>query len=178
VSSLCIHFTLNTDGSHLDCAFQLTFSVPFDGANETLTVPSNISWTKFISKLADIMSLSPKNVRVAYRFSTDPRTSPFSHLSKSIHLVELAHAAKQAEKVTRSKKPFVVELKDLDASGKGKGSSKRNQEKGKKKKKKKKKVQVIIRYQLDFMLTFNVEYRPTQMTVTLPPRHPMMRVMK
>lgn len=109
--------------------------MPFDGANETLKVPSNISWAEFVSKLADIMSVAPKNISVAYRFSTDTRSSPFKHLSKPIHLIELMQAAAEAQMKlakSRSQKVFLVELKCLDGGIGGKSGPK---EKGKKRKK-------------------------------------------
>jgi hypothetical protein len=102
------------------------FSVPFDGANSNLTVQSDISWTEFATHLANTMSLSPKNVRVAYRFSTEPRTAPFSHVASGVQLIELMDKAREAMeqlvKNPRSKKKFVVELKDLSAQGKDKAS--------------------------------------------------------
>jgi hypothetical protein len=90
------------------------------------------------------MSLSPKNVHVAYRFSTEPRTAPFSHVASGVQLIELmdkAHEAmEQLVKNPRSKKKFVVKLKDLSAQGKDKASK---GDKGKKSKHAKKKKKVM-----------------------------------
>ena len=58
-----------------DTGFNLKFAVPFEGADEMITVRSGISWTKFTSKLADIMGVAPKHVCVAYHFSIDPRST-------------------------------------------------------------------------------------------------------
>ncbi|KAG6848686.1 hypothetical protein H0H93_014862 [Arthromyces matolae] len=120
--------------------FSVEFSVPYNGANETLEVQSDISWTEFISHLADIMSRSPKNVSVAYRFSTDTRTSPFKHLNKAMHLMELmcrAREAKEKLEKSRSQKPFIVELKSLDNVGGNNMKPSVSDNKGKKLKRKK-----------------------------------------
>ncbi|KAG6874659.1 hypothetical protein C0992_007076 [Termitomyces sp. T32_za158] len=120
--------------------FTIEFSVPYHGANETLIVESDISWAEFISNLANIMSVSPRNVSVAYRFTTDTRTSPFKHLNKNIHLIELIRQARVAKAKlgkSRSQKEFVVELKCLDN---GLGNSMKSVSEGKLKKPKKKKV--------------------------------------
>ncbi|KAJ6610371.1 hypothetical protein B0H10DRAFT_2438028 [Mycena sp. CBHHK59/15] len=78
--------------------FPLKFSVPFDGAITSMTVDSDIKYSDLLTKLADTMSIAPK------------------------HLMELVSAARRTISNTKSKKEFVVELKDLDtvASGKGK----------------------------------------------------------
>ncbi|KAJ7288914.1 hypothetical protein C8J57DRAFT_1643222 [Mycena rebaudengoi] len=87
-----------------------------------MTVYSDIPYSDLVAKLADIMSLPPKKVHVAYRFSTQPRSAVFSHLSSRIHLMELVSIARRTVKTTKSQKEFIVELKDLDVvGGKGKG---------------------------------------------------------
>lgn len=63
-----------------DTGFNLKFAVPFEGADEMITVRSGISWTKFMSQLVDIMGVTPKHVCVAYCFSTDPQSTWFGHL--------------------------------------------------------------------------------------------------
>jgi hypothetical protein len=78
------------------------------------------------------MSVSLKNVHVGYRFSIDPCSSPHSHLSKPIHLIELVAAAKKAARNTQSRKPFIVELKNFDT---GKRDTKKGREKTKGRKK-------------------------------------------
>ncbi|KAJ7195456.1 hypothetical protein GGX14DRAFT_575515 [Mycena pura] len=125
-----------SDGKSVHYEFELKFSVPFEGANTTLKVSSNIVYSELLSQLADTMSLPPKDVHVAYRFSTQIRSDPFSHLSKSIHLIELVATARDAQRTTKSKKEFKVELKDLGVNGKGKSAAKDG--KGKKDKKKRK----------------------------------------
>ncbi|TFY73318.1 hypothetical protein EWM64_g10694 [Hericium alpestre] len=101
--------------------FKVKFSVPFNGATESISISSKTSWTSFVTKLANLMSVSPKHVSVAYRFSVDARSSPFSHLSKASHLRELFNKAPRAARSSRSKKEFFVELKDLSQPG-GKSS--------------------------------------------------------
>jgi len=49
------------------------FLVPVGGADEVATVASDITWTEFLNSLANVMGVAPKNVSVAYCFSTDPR---------------------------------------------------------------------------------------------------------
>ncbi|KAJ7766320.1 hypothetical protein DFH07DRAFT_769865 [Mycena maculata] len=112
-------------------------SVNCHGAITSLTVSSDIKYTELLSQLADTMSLLPKAVHVAYRFSTQPRSDPFSHLLKPIHLIELVQAARRTQNSTKSKKEFKVELKDLEAPG-GKGKGKAAGKDGKKDKKKRK----------------------------------------
>ncbi|KAG5650059.1 hypothetical protein H0H81_000933 [Sphagnurus paluster] len=106
--------------------FPITFSVPFKGATESLKIMSNISWAEFVGNLADTMCIPPKQVSVAYRFSTDPRSAAFKHLSKPIHLIELVEAVVSAEEQltnSKSKKVFSVELKSLEDGSVGKGKA-------------------------------------------------------
>lgn len=84
---------------------------------------SNLKYPELVSMLADTMSIDPKKVRVAYRFSTQVRSDPFSHLSNAVHLMELVRAACTTIATTRSKKEFFVELKDLEAGNKPKGKA-------------------------------------------------------
>ncbi|KAJ7815573.1 hypothetical protein B0H14DRAFT_2603351 [Mycena olivaceomarginata] len=119
--------------------FDLKLSVPFAGANSTVTVSSTITFKDLLLTLADTMSLPPKSVRVAYRFTTQPRTTAFTHLSNDIELEDMVTAVHAAQLTTRSTKEFKVELKDLAAITKGKGNTD-----GKKESKKKKHVSPII----------------------------------
>ncbi|KAJ7346122.1 hypothetical protein DFH08DRAFT_961590 [Mycena albidolilacea] len=81
----------------------------------------------------------PKSVRVTYRFTTQPRTTVFTHLSNDIELEDMVTAARAAQLTTRSTKEFKVELKDLAAITKGKGNTD-----GKKDGKKKKRPQLLV----------------------------------
>lgn len=75
------------------------------------------------------MDISPKDVNVAYRFSTEPRTANFSHLKKAEHLASLFQQASRAANLTKSKKPFSVVLKDLNEQKKGVALKSRGQDK-------------------------------------------------
>ncbi|KAJ7846102.1 hypothetical protein B0H14DRAFT_2584388 [Mycena olivaceomarginata] len=99
----------------------LKISVPIDGANSTLTVPRTISFQELLTKLANLMSLAPNKVCVGYRFSTQWK--------------ELLVAAVKTQKVSKSQKTFIVELKDLAAAAVGKGKTKGVRESKKKKQK-------------------------------------------
>ncbi|KAJ6472761.1 hypothetical protein C8R47DRAFT_1295626 [Mycena vitilis] len=123
-----------------DEEFSLEFSVPFDGANAPLTVDSTTTYSTLVTKLADTMEVAPKSVHVAYRFSTEPNTAAWSHLQNSDHLTALFVNAKETQATTKSKKKFVVMMKDLNAPGgksKGKGKDKAQGKNDKKEKKRK-----------------------------------------
>ncbi|KAJ7819792.1 hypothetical protein B0H14DRAFT_3472838 [Mycena olivaceomarginata] len=111
----------------------LKFSVPIDGANSTLTIPRTISFQELLTKLANLMSLASNKVRVAYRFSTQARGDAFNHLALDDEWKELLAAAVKTQKVSKSQKTFIVEVKDLAASV-GKGKTKGVQKSEKKKK--------------------------------------------
>ncbi|KAJ7734894.1 hypothetical protein B0H14DRAFT_3516988 [Mycena olivaceomarginata] len=113
----------------------LKISVPIDGANSTLTVPRTISFQELLTKLANLMSLAPNKVRVAYRFSTQARGDAFNHLASDDEWKELLAAAVKTQKVSKSQKTFIVELKDLAAAAVGKGKTKGVRESKKKKRK-------------------------------------------
>ncbi|KAJ7463643.1 hypothetical protein FB451DRAFT_1265104 [Mycena latifolia] len=118
--------SLSDESDDEELPFELKFSVPFEGAEEKISVMSDILHKDLVSKLADIMSVPPKSVRVAYRFSTQLRSDSYSHLSTGIHLMELVKSARDTIATTRSKKVFIVELKDLEAANrKGKAASKK-----------------------------------------------------
>ncbi|KAJ6481486.1 hypothetical protein C8R47DRAFT_589375 [Mycena vitilis] len=134
---LCVYPVLT---SNVPEEFSLEFSVPFDGANAPLTVDSTTTYSTLVTKLADTMEVAPKSVHVAYRFSTEPNTAAWSHLQNSDHLTALFVNAKESQATTRSKKKFVVMMKDLNAPGgksKGKGKDKAQGKNDKKEKKRK-----------------------------------------
>ncbi|KAK7035010.1 hypothetical protein R3P38DRAFT_2772057 [Favolaschia claudopus] len=126
----------NETESETDAAFPLKLSVPFDGANTSLTVQSDLPFKDVRVKLANTMSLPPKDVHVGYRFSLQPRSTPWTHLSNNAHWMELVEAARTTKATTQSKKEFFVELKDLEAAkGKGSAAAGKNAKKDKKDKK-------------------------------------------
>ncbi|KAJ7724614.1 hypothetical protein B0H16DRAFT_1895377 [Mycena metata] len=110
----------------------LKFSVPVGGTNKTFTVPPTIPYKDLVTQLADTMSVAPKNVLVAYRFSLQNRGDSFNHLADETHLAELVSNARRTLKTSKSKKEFVVEIRDLSAAAGKKGKA------GDKKKAKKK----------------------------------------
>ncbi|KAJ7024597.1 hypothetical protein C8F04DRAFT_1301928 [Mycena alexandri] len=114
--------------SDSDDEYKLKFSVPFEGAVTSLFVSPTIEYKELVSQLADMISIPPKAFRVAYRFSTDIRSTPFSHLSNSDQLRELFTSARKAQATTKSRTEFVVEIKDLEeaaAKTKAKGKDKK-----------------------------------------------------
>lgn len=103
--------------------FTLKFSVPVNGAHEFLQIDSGATWGEVQKQLADVLEVPPKAVCVAYHFSTEPRNAPYKHLNKPAHLIELVESAQHAMSTTKSKKEFIVELKDISgAVDKGKAS--------------------------------------------------------
>ncbi|KAF7430272.1 hypothetical protein PC9H_005974, partial [Pleurotus ostreatus] len=103
--------------------FTLKFSVSVNGAHEFLQIDSGATWGEVQKQLADVLEVPPKAVRVAYHFSTEPRNAPHKHLNKPAHLIELVESAQHAMNTTKSKKEFIVELKDISgAVDKGKAS--------------------------------------------------------
>ncbi|KAJ6627404.1 hypothetical protein B0H10DRAFT_1941153 [Mycena sp. CBHHK59/15] len=107
--------------------FPLKFSVPFNREITSMTIDLDIKYSDLLTKLADTMSIAPKHVHVTYQFRTQPHSDPYSHLLNTLQLMELISAAHRTILNTKSKKEFVVELKDLDAvaSGKGKKADKK-----------------------------------------------------
>ncbi|KAJ3811439.1 hypothetical protein F5876DRAFT_75798 [Lentinula aff. lateritia] len=98
------------------------FSVPVDDANEEFHLTSPISWADFEYAIANTLGIAPRQVRVAYRFSTTPQNA------------EVAQKAYAKSRV-KTKKKFVVVLKctgeqsekpgkDKDGKGKVKTSKK------------------------------------------------------
>jgi hypothetical protein len=131
---------------------ELPFSVPSDGANSTIHVRTDVTFRELMAKLADELSVAPKEVKVAYRFTVEPRSAPWSHLQSDTHLAELIKKARLAiekQRKSKSTRAFAVELKDLagansdrKAASKSKG---KESEKDKERKRKKKKVSVVHR---------------------------------
>jgi hypothetical protein len=122
--------------THFASDIDVPFQVPFEGAVSTEIFSSGMSWIEFRSTLADLLSLAPSAVKVAYRFSVQPRSTQHTHLRNAddlISLFEKARAAQVKHGKSKSSKEFFVELKDLEPSVNAK-------QKGKKKDTKKKKV--------------------------------------
>jgi hypothetical protein len=101
-----------------DEVFDVKFKIPVGGADEVLIVLSNMSWTEFLSNVADVIGIAPKKVSIAYCFSTDTCSTSFMHLSKATQLLELFQRANNVLNTSRSKKvkDFSVEIKNLDDS--------------------------------------------------------------
>lgn len=137
---------------------ELDVHVPVNGAMETITIHHDITWHEFRALLADTMDVSPKSVSVAYRFSVQPQSTPYSHLSTPKHLDQLFPTATAVKKASRSQKPFAMELKRLDvASGKVKASSKGGKDSARTKEKRKRKVSqshLIVAFDV-IILTFS-----------------------
>lgn len=120
----------------------ITFSVPYDGAQTSVVVPSDISWNTLRLTIAETMVQPASKLKIAYRFSTDARTSELNHLSSSMHLMELMSQAQALlkefeEKKTKGKgkskvRPFKVEITDLDAKEKAKVKGRKSINEGKK----------------------------------------------
>lgn len=97
----------------------IPFQVPFEGAVSTEIFSSRVSWIEFRSTLADLLSLAPSAVKVAYRFSVQPRSTLHTHFHNADDLISLfakAHAAQAKHEKSKSSKEFCVELKDLEPS--------------------------------------------------------------
>ncbi|KAJ7040479.1 hypothetical protein C8F04DRAFT_1391666 [Mycena alexandri] len=118
-----------------ESVLSLKFSVPVGGANTTCIVPSTIPYKDLVTQLADTMSIAPKNVHVAYRFSLQNRSDSFNHLANEIHLTEHVSNARHTLEASKSKKEFLIEVKDLTvaAGKKGKGGEKGDKKKDRKK---------------------------------------------
>ena len=141
------------DTSDIDVPFQ----VPFEGAVSTEIFSSGTSFIEFHSTLADLLSLTSSAVKVAYRFSIQPRSTQYAHLHNENDLASLFQKARAAQaKLAKSKstKDFFVELKDLEPSVNVK-------QKGKKRDTKKKKVLFLFSTNLfEFnVLTDQIERR-------------------
>ncbi|KAJ7362482.1 hypothetical protein DFH08DRAFT_1024675 [Mycena albidolilacea] len=91
----------------------LKISIPINNTNLMSTVPCTISFQELLTKVANIMSLALNQVRIVYRFSTQPCGDTFNHLPLDNKWKELLATAVQPQKLLRSQKTFIVELKDL-----------------------------------------------------------------
>ncbi|KAJ7053482.1 hypothetical protein C8F01DRAFT_1329677 [Mycena amicta] len=125
-------------------ALSLRFSVPVDGADKSLDVTSTTTFAALRTKLANTMDVSPKSVYVATRFSTQPRSTSFTHLTDDESLRALFAAARRhigeiKNKKTKTSKEFYVEVKDLGAAKKAKEEKEKGKEKKEKEKKNKRK---------------------------------------
>jgi hypothetical protein len=118
----------------LSTVVDICFSVPIDGAIDTLTVKSSISWTEFRIALAEKMVQSASGLLLAYKFSTDAQKKPPNLLATPIHFADLIQGARdgllaQAEVLRKGKKLkgglFKIEIIDRD-SGKGKEPPKKS----------------------------------------------------
>ena len=121
---------------HNSSDIDVPFQVPFEGAVSTEIFSSRTSFIEFHSTLADLLSLTPSAVKVAYCFSIQPCSTQYAHLHNEDDLASLfqkAHTTQAKLVKSKSMKDFFVELKDLEPSVNVK-------QKGKKRDTKKKKV--------------------------------------
>lgn len=117
------------------------FSVPVDDANEEFRLTTPILWADFEYAVANTLGIAPRQVRVAYCFSTTLQSDrSFNHVRNEAQLRELIKDAEVAQKAcaksrVKTKKKFVVVLKctgeqsekpgkDKDGKGKVKTSKK------------------------------------------------------
>jgi len=98
---------------------ELMFSVPHGGANTKVPIATSISWPELQSILANIFSVPPKDVRVAYRFSTSTWTLGYNHLTNKntlqslfIDAINAVHTLEKSCRQGNHRKNFVVEIKD------------------------------------------------------------------
>lgn len=113
-----------------------TFSVPHDGAVETVVLQSSTTWHDFRHTIAEKIDVATKHLSLSYRLNSQPQKAPFRHLSTTVHYLELVDSvneelesrAAKSSKATGKMKALVVELKDLrpaDRKGKGKAKGKK-----------------------------------------------------
>ncbi|KAG1737136.1 uncharacterized protein EDB91DRAFT_1249784 [Suillus paluster] len=130
------------DEEDKDSAFNLEFMVPIDGATDSTTYSSNITWTDFHYQVADEMGIHMKDLNLAYQFSTMLQKELPCMLQTPVHLARLFMAAQkelneQAKSKSKAKqKEFKVVLIDRDAGkrGKNEGGRKDGQKRVKSKK--------------------------------------------
>ena len=80
------------------------FQVPFEGAVLMEIFSSGTSFIEFHSTLADLLSLTPSAVKVAYRFSIHPCSTQYAHLRNEEDLAGLFQKACTAQaKLEKSK---------------------------------------------------------------------------
>lgn len=98
----------------------IPFQIPHDGAVETVTLQSTITFKELLRTIARIMEVDREEVKVGYKFSTDARTKAVNHLNSASHLRELiddaiAHLRSLQTPAGKSKrgKSFKVEIISL-----------------------------------------------------------------
>lgn len=121
----------------------LDFAVLVDDADECIKFRSTISWTEFALTLANTLSIPPKDVRVAYHFSTATQKASWTHVRDAEQLSAMledavsAEDAHESKKSVAPKKKFLVHLKLIGEPSQKLGKMiKKDQEKEKKKKNK------------------------------------------
>jgi hypothetical protein len=140
-----VTFTLFFLSTHLVAdTILIPFAYPVDGAIDTLTVESTITWNDLRCELAEKMYISAAKLNLGYKFTTDTRNSAPNRLSSTVHYIEMMDAAKEGlDAFNKAKakgkimkvKAFKVEIIDLDG-GKGKEKQKAAATKNSKKSKK------------------------------------------
>ena len=97
----------------------LKFVVPVDGATESMTIGSDITWDEFIYKMAGDMGVRRDFISLAYRFSTMAKKDLPRALTKPTHFAALwEDACKEVtaleikKKSSKSTKPLKVLLVD------------------------------------------------------------------
>jgi len=120
----------------------IPFACSVDGALDTFSVKSSITWLSFKLKIADILLIEPTDLNLAYKFTTDARTQAPNRLKTLSNFIEMIQEARQGLEASKRAKPtakrakaFKVEVIDLDA---GKRKEKRKKAGGKAAKGKKK----------------------------------------
>jgi len=80
------------------------------------TVSETVTFRSFVAEVADILSIAPKEVKIVYRFSIQPRNTPFTHLKRETEFEDLFERAQEAlakKQKGKSIQPLFVEIKDL-----------------------------------------------------------------
>jgi hypothetical protein len=122
----------------------MPLAYPVDGAIDTLTVKSTVTWNDLRCELAEKMFIPAAKLNLGYKFTTDTRNSAPNRLSSSVHCIEMMDAAMQgldafnkakAKGKNMKVKAFKVEIIDLDG-----GKAKEKERKATKRSKKSRKV--------------------------------------
>lgn len=105
-------------------SFELEFLIPIDGATDSCTLASDITWSEFTSQVSDEIGVRRKDLKLAYKFSTDTQRALPRLLKTAAHLEALFGGAKMEmaaleKSNSKTKKPFKVILVDRDAGKKG-----------------------------------------------------------
>lgn len=98
--------------------FDIPFQIPYDGAVETVTLRSTITFKELRRVIARTMDMDVDELKVGYKFSTDARAKAVNHLSTASHLralVDDAIAILRSSRGTQKKrqKSFKVEIISL-----------------------------------------------------------------